>query len=99
MTYVPQFIAELVRAANTVERLSVRQRRRLFGRAYMEIIELRTAAGVFPFPASLDPAIRFLRATGRTEDLRDDQVMGLLLEAADMLRSLKIALDAPPAAT
>jgi hypothetical protein len=51
MTDVPQFIAELVRAANTVERLSVRQRRRLFGRAYMEIIELRTAAGVFPFPA------------------------------------------------
>jgi hypothetical protein len=48
MTYVPQFIAELVRAAKTVERLSVRQRRCLFGRAYMEIIELRTAASVFP---------------------------------------------------
>lgn len=94
MTHLPTFISELVRAANTVEKLSVRQRRRLFGRAYAEVMDSRAQAWrTLTLGDPLDLATSLLRATGDTEDLCDDKVKELLLDAAEMIRGLKIALD------
>jgi hypothetical protein len=39
MRLLPDFIAELIPAANTIHKLMTRQRRRMLGRAYVEILE------------------------------------------------------------
>jgi hypothetical protein len=93
MKYLPDFIAELIRAANTVHKLTSRQRRRMLGRAYVEILEQYVKSNGETPPGGLDPAAEFLRATGHVEDLSDDEVKELLLDAAEMIRTLRIAQD------
>jgi hypothetical protein len=93
MTQLSQFIAELIRAANTVQKLTTRQRRRMLGRAYVEIIDQYVNSNGKVPTGGLDPAALFLHATGHVEDLTDGQVKELLLDAADMIRTLRIAMD------
>lgn len=52
MSRPSMLIAELIRTANTVEKLAANQRQRLFGRAYMEVTELRRQAGSLASQAS-----------------------------------------------
>jgi hypothetical protein len=63
MTYLPDFIAELIRAANTVHKLTTRQRRRLLGRAYVEILDQYVKSNGEVLKWELDPAGDILHAT------------------------------------
>jgi hypothetical protein len=93
MRILPDFIAELIRAANTIQKLTTRQRRRLLGRAYVEILDQYVKShGQVP-NWELDPATDILHATGHVEDLSDDEIRELLLDAAEMIRTLRIAQD------
>jgi hypothetical protein len=93
MTYLPDVIAELIRAANTVHKLTTRQRRRLLGRAYVEILDQYVKSNGDVPSGGLDPAALFLHATGHVENLSDDDVKELLLDAAEMIRSMRVAMD------
>jgi hypothetical protein len=93
MTQLSQFIAELIRAANTIHKLTTRQRRRLLGRAYVEILDQYVKSNGEVPKWDLDPATDILHATGHVEDLSDDEVKELLLDAAEMIRTLRIAQD------
>jgi hypothetical protein len=93
MRLLPDFIAELIRAANTIHKLTTHQRRRMLGRAYVEILERYVKSNGETPPGGLDPAAEFLRATGHVKDLSDDEVKELLLDAAEMIRTLRIAMD------
>lgn len=94
---IPQFIAELVRAANDLSRVSTVGREGLLGRAALTIRDFRDAL--------LDPAIRIepgedkislrLRlAAASIPRWTDEQIGELLLEAAAELRRLRILTSA-----
>jgi hypothetical protein len=93
MRILPDFIAELIRAANTIHKLTTRQRRRLLGRAYVEILDQYVKSNGHVPNWELDPATDILHATGHVEDLSDDAIKELLLDAAEMIRTLRIAQD------
>jgi hypothetical protein len=93
MKYLPDYIAELIRAANTVQKLTTRQRRRLLGRAYVEILDQYVKTNGEVPKWELDPVADILHATGHVENLSDDEVKELLLDAAEMIRTLRIAMD------
>ena len=95
MSSVNDFVSELVRAANVVEKLRDDEKGRLLARAVRTIRDLRIEIGI---PASLnskDAAIELLEACARIEDGRasPDDVRVALLDAAGMIRDLHIVLD------
>ena len=95
MSSTTDFIAELIRAANEIERLGIDERRRLVDRAARMVRELRIETGVRPGRRGQDPlrdieiAALMAEAAGNNDDLK-----GVLLDLADMIRTLKIVLDA-----
>jgi hypothetical protein len=93
MSSVTDFISEIVRAANQSDRLTEFEFRRLTSRGVVTIREMRLETGVRPGrkPDVLrDIEVRCLMAeTGDADDRK-----GVLLEIADMIRTLKIVLDA-----
>jgi hypothetical protein len=93
MRILPDFVAELIRTANTIHKLTTRQRRRLLGRAYVEILDQYVKSHGETPQGGLEPASEVLRATVHVEDLSDDEVKELLLDVAEMIRTLRIAKD------
>ncbi|MDQ0323398.1 hypothetical protein QO002_005604 [Pararhizobium capsulatum DSM 1112] len=94
MTHTTDFIAELFRAANEAEKITAFEKRRLLERAMRTIYDLRDKAGMVPGKGLADAADR-IRITSATLDRRSTgDVRSALLLSADMIRSLKIALDA-----
>jgi hypothetical protein len=89
------FIVELVRAANGPSTLGIDERRRLIDRAARLVREMRIETGVRPGRRGQDPlrdieiAALMSEAAGNNDDLK-----GVLLDLADMIRTLKIVLDA-----
>jgi hypothetical protein len=89
------FIVELVRAANELGRLPIDERRRLVDRAVRMVREMRIESGIRPSRRGQDPlrdieiAALMAEVAGNNDDLK-----GVLLDAADMIRTLKIVLDA-----
>jgi hypothetical protein len=89
------FIVELVRAANELGPLSVDERRRLVKRGLRMVREMRVESGIRPSRRREDPlreieiAALMAEAAGNNDDLK-----GVLLDLADMIRTLKIVLDA-----
>lgn len=87
------FVMELVRAANEIERLGDFEKRRLLDRSYRTIEEGRreisSRRGM-----DYDEALDFLTMSRSLDQFSDDEVREALLSAADMLRNLKIILDA-----
>jgi hypothetical protein len=88
------FIAELVRAANMLEKIGESEKRRLLDRAWRTIREGREQTGLKPSRTKADHAMDFLSMSRSLELYSDDEIKGALLEAADMVRTLKIMLDA-----
>lgn len=92
MAPLSEFIAELIRAANKAGDLSEAERVRLLGRAYVTILEARDEIG--------DEAERYrqsgtnlISATGHVGRLSEPDVKALLLDAAEMITTIKIGLD------
>lgn len=94
MTATTDFIAELIRAANEVGKLGVIKKRRLLTRAVATIRSGREQIGIPASGAEADPVIDLLAIAMQVGHRTDDEVKAALLEAADMIRTLKILLDA-----
>ncbi|WP_426124498.1 hypothetical protein [Pararhizobium sp. PWRC1-1] len=84
------FIAELIRAANEVGNLSALEKGRMLQRSIVIIRDGRNEVGIPPADGVID-----LQTVAASIDRRsDDEVKAALLDAADMIRTLKIVLDA-----
>lgn len=95
MSGVNDFVSELVRAANEVDLLTDREKRRLLERSVTAIRDMREAIGIPPTKTIGDAVIdlqatefRIMRGTATAEEVRT-----ALLDAAGMIRDLHIVLD------
>lgn len=94
MTATIDFITELFRAGNGVGKLTPFERRRLIDRAIATIRDMREQVN-FSAPAAAGDVLAEIDAIGRDIAVVPDQLVAMaLLELADMIRTLKIALDA-----
>ncbi|CAN7504638.1 hypothetical protein [Pararhizobium sp. LjRoot238] len=93
MTATTDFIAELFRAANEVGKLTVDEKRRLMKRGMRTIRELRLETGIRPSRTGRDALLAIQIDALQTEARSDDEIRAVLLDLADMIRTLKIVLD------
>ncbi|MCJ8056965.1 hypothetical protein GB928_025605 [Shinella curvata] len=87
------FIAELIRAANDVERLPESTKLRLLGRAYVTIINAREEIESQRQEAYRQAGADLISVTGHVGALSSQDVKSLLLDAAEMIRQIKIVID------
>ncbi|MCQ4629908.1 hypothetical protein GB927_007685 [Shinella sp. CPCC 100929] len=87
------FVAELVKAANGSAKMTEDEARRLLGRAYVTIVEAREQLSTHRDQPTASTAISLASATGLVGALSDQDVRALLLDAAEMIRTMKILLD------
>lgn len=95
MSAVNDFVSELVRAANELDLLANREKRRLLARSVTAIRDMREEIGIPPSKTTADAVIdlqatefRIMRGTASAEEVRT-----ALLDAAGMIRDLHIVLD------
>lgn len=93
MSLTAAFISELVRAANQVEHLTAHEKRRLLERAVVTIREMRDQVGIQQSRTEVDPVIDLQTMAAGIEQRSGEQVKAALLDAADMIRILRIILD------
>ena len=89
------FIAELVRAANEVEKLGSYEQKRLLDRAVTTIRDMRKSVGI-PSSRTKADAVVGIQITSAMVDVGQaskDQVKTALLDAAGMIRELHIVID------
>lgn len=94
MSTTTDFIFELVRAANEIANLDSYQRRRLLDRAVATIREGREEVGIPSSKTAADAVIDFQTMSASIDRRSDNEVKSALLDAADMIRTLNILLDA-----
>jgi hypothetical protein len=97
MTLTTQLIAELIRAANEVERLTPFEVKRLLNRSVATIRDMREQTGIPGSSRARDVVIDLQVAAARADVLPEDEIRDNLLDAADIIRTLKIILDGKPA--
>lgn len=85
-------VAELIRSANGRRLQSVTELRRLLMRSVVEIRDLRKYVGIPGSGTSSDAVIGIMNVATRVEDFSDEEVRSALLEAADMIRTLKVVV-------
>jgi hypothetical protein len=93
---IPAFISELIRDANQIDKLGDYEKRRMLERAVVTIRDIRETIGIPPSSTVRD-VVMDLRTTAALIEhghVRDGQVQRAFLEAAQVLRTLKILLDA-----
>ncbi|WP_420829025.1 hypothetical protein [Ensifer adhaerens] len=93
MSLTTAFISELVWAANQVDQLTAFEKRRLIERAVVIIREMRDQIGNPQNKTAADPVIDLQTTAAGMENRTDDQTRDALLDAANMIRSLRIILD------
>ncbi|MGG7539828.1 hypothetical protein [Rhizobium sp. Nf11,1] len=93
MSLKTDFIAELIRAANGVEKLTHYEVSRLLDRSIDTIRDMRRQTSVAGIHSARDVLIDLRLCSERVRDLPPEQVRDALIDAADVLRSLKIVLD------
>jgi hypothetical protein len=94
LTSTTDFIAELVRAANEVGKLAPLEKGRLLQRSIVIIRDSREQVGIRSSRTAADAVIDLQTVAASIDRRSDDQVKTALLDAADMIRTLKILLDA-----
>ncbi|MGV4796273.1 hypothetical protein [Rhizobium sp. F40D2] len=90
---VPGSVAELVRAANEVERLPAGEIESLLLRAATAVRDLREEAGIPGSGTERDAIVRLDIAANGVATLSNANVSAILREAADMVRTLWIVID------
>ncbi|MQW86411.1 MULTISPECIES: hypothetical protein [Sinorhizobium/Ensifer group] len=93
MSSTTDFIAELIRAANGIENLTHYEVSRLLDLSIDAIRDMWRQAGVAGIHSVRDVLIDLRLSSERARDLPPEQVRDALIDAADVLRSLKIVLD------
>jgi hypothetical protein len=96
MTLTTQFIAELIRAANEADRLTPFEVKRLLSRSVATIRDMREQTGIPGSNRAKDVVIDLQVAAARADTLPKDEIRDNLLDAADIIRTLKIILDGKP---
>ena len=92
MSSTTDFITELIRAANEVGRLTSTERTRLMIRGARTIRAMRLQTGIRP-GAGPDPLNNVEIAALKSANGSDEEATKVFLELADMIRTMKIALD------
>ncbi|KEQ02281.1 hypothetical protein [Pseudorhizobium pelagicum] len=95
MSSTTDFIAELVRAANEVEKLSAYEKVRLLDRAVTTIRDMREQVGIPSSGTDADAVVdlQMTRVAFARGKRTGDHVRAALLDAADMIRTLRIVSD------
>ncbi|MBB4184269.1 hypothetical protein GGE07_000895 [Sinorhizobium terangae] len=93
MTPTTAFIAELIRAANEADRLSPFEVKRLLNRSIAAIGDMREQTGMRGRNRTKDVVIDLQVAAARGDSLPASEIRDALLDAADIIRTLKIVLD------
>ncbi len=99
MSLTTAFTSELVWAANQVDHLTAFEKRRLLDRAVVTIREMRDQVGMPQSKTAADPLIDLQTTAAGMESRSADETRAALLDAADMIRSLRIILDSKEEAT
>ncbi|MQX40115.1 hypothetical protein GHK58_07700 [Sinorhizobium meliloti] len=92
MNLTTPFIAEFIRAANDVERLTHYQISRLLDRSVDTIPKMRKQSGIVGGDRARDVVIDLQLASARPPDLSSAEARDVLLDAADILRTLKLKI-------
>ncbi|UIJ81814.1 hypothetical protein [Rhizobium leguminosarum] len=87
------FIAELIRAANQIEKVTRTDVRRMLHRAIVSIRDLRESLGIPGSGTSRDDVIPLFDAATDADALAASELSAALLKSANMLRALHIAAD------
>ncbi|TAY13852.1 hypothetical protein ELH96_19770 [Rhizobium leguminosarum] len=87
------FVSELFRAANEIENLSISEVRLLLQRAIVTIRDLRESAGIPVDGTPSDAALRLRSAADAADRYSLAERTDVLLEAADLIRTLGIVID------
>jgi hypothetical protein len=90
---VPGFVAELVRAANEVDRLTAGEIESMLRRAVTTVRDLREQAGIPGSGTERDAIVRLDVVAKGVAALSDENASAILREAADMVRTLWIVVD------
>ncbi len=93
MSLTTAFISELVWAANQVDQLTNFEKRRLLDRAVVTIREMREEVGIPESKTAADAVIDLQTTAAGIDRRTGDEVKAALLDAADMIRILRIILD------
>ncbi len=94
MSLTTAFISELIWAANQVDHLTAFEKRRLLERAVVTIREMREQVGALTNNATPDPVIYLLSTATAIETRDSERVSTAMLDAAGMIRTLRIILEA-----
>ncbi|WP_245517740.1 MULTISPECIES: hypothetical protein [Rhizobium] len=90
---VPGFVAELVRAANEVDRLTASEIESLLVRAMTTVRDLREQAGIPGSGTEHDAIVRLDIAAKGVVTFSQTNISASLREAADLVRTLWIIVD------
>ncbi|PDT82953.1 hypothetical protein [Sinorhizobium sp. BJ1] len=93
MSLTTLFIAELIRAANEADRLTPFEVKRLLNRSIATIRDMREQTGVPGSNRAKDVVIDLQVAAARADSLTVAEIRDALVDAADVIRTLKIVLD------
>lgn len=93
MSPTTDFISELIRAANESDRLTPYEISRLFDRAIDTIHDMREQTGITEAHRARDVLIDLRISSERARDLSAEEVRDALVDAADVIRTLKILLE------
>ena len=94
MSTTTDFIAELFRAGNEVVKLNAFEKRRLLERAVTTIYELRGQKKISGAEAGHDVATEIDLVAKQVNTMPDAVVSVTLLEAAEVIRTLRIVIEA-----
>ena len=86
------FVSELIRAANEIEKLTPSEVSRLLDRSVATIRDMREQAGVAGNRRTNDVVINLGIASARVRDLSIEDIKDTLIDAADVIRALRIIL-------
>ncbi len=92
MLQTTAFVSELIRAANEVEKLTPSEVSRLLDRSVATIRDMREQAGVAGNRRTNDVVINLGIASARVRDLSIEDIKDTLIDAADVIRALRIIL-------
>ncbi|MGF6175294.1 hypothetical protein ABIE33_003602 [Ensifer sp. 4252] len=90
MSSIPAFISELIRAANEIEKLTAHEISRPLDRSVDTIREMREQTPRVDRRRARDVLIDLQVASSRARDLSPEDARDTLLDAADMIRALRI---------
>lgn len=96
MSLTTDFIAELIRAANEADKLTPFEVKRLLNRSVATIRDMREQTGIPGSNRAKDVVIDLQVAAARADGLSANEIRDNLLDAADIIRTLKIILDGKP---